>query len=285
MDGFADLSARNLIAAISGSKQPRLARLIFALGIPDVGEETAKVLARALGSVQRVQQAYPQTLLWLPEIGAEVAHEIASFFSDSHNQAVLADLDELGVQASDSGEPDAEFQACTTLAGFIEQFQITGVARTNAQRLAAHFKTLQALFAADWLDLTSVERLSKNAALALQDFIKDAQQREQALALEQQLLDFGMHWNSQRTQVQALAAPLAGQTWVLTGTLERLTRNEAKARLEQLGAKVAGSVSTKTQCVVAGSAAGSKLTKAQELGVSVLDEDEFLARLQQLETQ
>ena len=285
LDGFADLSARNLIAAISGSKQPRLARLIFALGIPDVGEETAKVLARALGSVLRVQQAYPQTLLWLPEIGAEVAHEIASFFADSHNQAVLADLDELGVQASDSGEPDAEFQACTTLAGFIEQFQITGVARTNAQRLAAHFKTLQALFAADWLDLTSVERLSKNAALALQDFIKDAQQREQALALEQQLLDFGMHWNSQRTQVQAWASPLAGQTWVLTGTLERLTRNEAKARLEQLGAKVAGSVSAKTQCVVAGSSAGSKLTRAQELGVSVLDEDEFLARLQQLEAQ
>lgn len=283
LDGFADLSARNLIAAIANSKQPRLARLIFALGIPDVGEETAKVLARALGSLERLQQAYPQTLLWLPEIGAEVAHEIASFFAEAHNQQVMADLAELGVVATDSGEPEAEFQACTTLAGFIEQFQITGVARTSAQRLAEHFKTVEALFAADWLDLTSVERLAKNAALGLQAFLKQEGQRERVLKLEQQLLDFGMHWTSQRAQVQA--APLAGQTWVLTGTLEVLTRNEAKARLEQLGAKVAGSVSAKTACVVAGSAAGSKLTRAQELGVSVLDEAGFLERLGQLEAQ
>ncbi|HZJ91850.1 MAG TPA: NAD-dependent DNA ligase LigA [Thiopseudomonas sp.] len=283
LDGFADLSARNLITAIANSKQPRLARLIFALGIPDVGEETAKVLARALGSLERLQQAFPQTLLWLPEIGAEVAHEIASFFAESHNQAVIADLAELGVQPMDSGEPEAEFQACTTLAGFIEQFQITGVARTSAQRLAEHFKKVDALFAADWLDLTSVERLSKNAALGLQAFLKQEGQRERVLKLEQQLLDFGMHWTSQRAQVQA--APLAGQTWVLTGTLEVLTRTEAKSRLEMLGAKVAGSVSAKTSCVVAGSSAGSKLTRAQELGVNVLDEADFLEKLDQLENQ
>lgn len=283
LDGFADLSARNLITAIANSKQPRLARLIFALGIPDVGEETAKVLARALGSLERLQQAYPQTLLWLPEVGAEVAHEIASFFAESHNQAVIADLAELGVQPMDSGEPEAEFQACTTLAGFIEQFQIAGVARTSAQRLAEHFKKVDALFAADWLDLTSVERLSKNAALGLQAFLKQEGQRERVLKLEQQLLDFGMHWTSQRAQVQA--APLAGQTWVLTGTLEVLTRTEAKSRLEMLGAKVAGSVSAKTSCVVAGSSAGSKLTRAQELGVNVLDEADFLEKLGQLENQ
>lgn len=283
LDGFADLSARNLITAIANSKQPRLARLIFALGIPDVGEETAKVLARALGSLERLQQAYPQTLLWLPEVGAEVAHEIASFFAESHNQAVIADLAELGVQPMDSGEPEAEFQACTTLAGFIEQFQIAGVARTSAQRLAEHFKKVDALFAADWLDLTSVERLSKNAALGLQAFLKQEGQRERVLKLEQQLLDFGMHWTSQRAQVQA--APLAGQTWVLTGTLEVLTRTEAKSRLEMLGAKVAGSVSAKTSCVVAGSSAGSKLTRAQELGVNVLDEADFLEKLDQLENQ
>ena len=72
---------------------------------------------------------------------------------------------------------------------------------------------------------------------------------------------------------------------MLTGTLEQLTREQAKTRLEQLGAKVAGSVSAKTSCVVAGSSAGSKLTKAQELGVSVLDEASFLAKLTQLESQ
>ncbi len=283
LDGFADLSARNLLNAIAGSKRPSLARLIFALGIPDVGEETAKVLARALGSLQRLQQAYPETLLWLPEIGTEVAHEIASFFADSHNQMVLTQLAELDVQAVDEGQPAVEFQACTTFAGFIEQFQITGVARTNAQRLADHFKTLEALFAADWLDLSSIARLSKNTAQAVQDFIKQDAQRQRALQLEQQLIDFGMHWSCQREHVQA--APLAGQTWVLTGGLEQLTREQAKARLELLGAKVAGSVSAKTDCVVAGSSAGSKLTRAQELGVAVLDETEFLARLADLESQ
>lgn len=283
LDGFADLSARNLLNAIAGSKRPSLARFIFALGIPDVGEETAKVLARALGSLQRLQQAYPETLLWLPEIGTEVAHEIASFFADSHNQMVLTQLAELDVQAVDEGQPAVEFQACTTFAGFIEQFQITGVARTNAQRLADHFKTLEALFAADWLDLSSIARLSKNTAQAVQDFIKQDAQRQRALQLEQQLIDFGMHWSCEREHVQA--APLAGQTWVLTGGLEQLTREQAKARLELLGAKVAGSVSAKTDCVVAGSSAGSKLTRAQELGVAVLDETEFLARLADLESQ
>ncbi len=283
LEGFAELSARNLLSAIAGSKQPRLARLIFALGIPDVGEETAKVLARALGSMQRLQQAYPETLLWLPEIGAEVAHEIASFFADSHNQAVIAQLAELGVHASDESQPDVEFQACTTLAGFIEQFQIAGVARTTAQRFAHHFKTLDAFFAADWLTLSTIDRLSKNAAQAVQNFIEQDGQRQRVLQLEQQLIDFGMHWTCQREQVQA--APLAGQTWVLTGTLEVLTREQAKERLEQLGAKVAGSVSAKTSCVVAGSSAGSKLTRAQELGVNVLDEVAFLEKLTKLENQ
>ncbi len=283
LEGFADLSARNLLTAIANSKEPRLARLVFALGIPDVGEETAKVLARALGSIQRLQQAYPQTLLWLPEVGAEVAHEIASFFADEHNQAVIADLAELGVQPTDEGEPDMQFQACATLAGFIEQFHITGVARTGAQRLADHFKTLDALFKADWLELTNIERLSKNAAQAVESFIKQTGQREQALRLEQQLLEFGMHWSCQRQDIQT--APLAGQTWVLTGTLELLTRDQAKARLEQLGAKVAGSVSAKTSCVVAGSSAGSKLTKAFALGLTVLDEAGFLEKLIQLESQ
>lgn len=281
LDGFAELSARNLMSAIDKSKQPSLARLIFALGIPDVGEETAKILARALGSLSRLQQVYPETLLWLPEIGAEVAHEIASFFADEHNQAVLADLAKLGVQAVDEAPPDVEFQACASLAGFIEQFQISGVARTNAQRLAEHFKTLEAFFAADWLALAGVDRLSKNAAQAVAAFIQQAGQRERALQLEQQLLEFGMHWSCQREQRQA--APLAGQTWVLTGTLEMLTRDQAKARLEQLGAKVAGSVSSKTSCVVAGSSAGSKLLRAQELGLPVLDEEAFLAKLVLLE--
>lgn len=283
LDGFAELSAKNLVTAIAASKQPTLARLIYALGIPDVGEETAKILASALGSMQRLQDALPETLLWLPEVGGEVAHEIASFFADSHNQSVLADLAELGVQPRDEGQADAAFQAFTTLSGFIERLHISGVARTNAQRLAEQFKTLEALFAADWLALSTIERLSKNTAQAVLSFITEDGQRERVLQLEQQLLEFGMHWDCQRDNVQSL--PLAEQTWVLTGTLDSLTRQEAKIELEKLGARVTGSVSAKTDGVVAGSNAGSKLTRANELGVLVLNEAEFLDKLAELQSQ
>ncbi|MNY62668.1 DNA ligase [compost metagenome] len=86
-----------------------------------------------------------------------------------------------------------------------------------------------------------------------------------------------MHWQSEKKALAGL--PLAGQTWVLTGTLEAMSRDEGKARLEALGAKVAGSVSAKTHCVVAGPGAGSKLAKAGELGVTVLDEQGFLELL------
>ena len=86
LEGFAELSSKNLLQAIADSKRPTLARFIYALGIPDVGEETAKVLARSLASLERVQRALPQVLTYLPDVGLEVAHEIHSFFSDAHNQ-------------------------------------------------------------------------------------------------------------------------------------------------------------------------------------------------------
>ncbi|MNV99966.1 DNA ligase [compost metagenome] len=89
-----------------------------------------------------------------------------------------------------------------------------------------------------------------------------------------------MHWQSAKKAVEGL--PLAGQTWVLTGSLEVMSRDIAKDKLESLGAKVAGSVSAKTSCVVAGPGAGSKLAKASELGVRVLDEAQFLAELERL---
>src|SRR5690606_26158983 len=105
----------------------------------------------------------------------------------------------------------------------------------------------------------------------------DPQQRQQVLEIEQQLRDFGMHWESPRAQGAEL--PLSGQTWVLTGTLEAFSRDVAKGHLETLGAKVAGSVSAKTHCVVAGPGAGSKLARAEQLGVAVMDEAALLALL------
>jgi len=277
LEGFAELSSKNLLAAIADSRKPTLARFIYALGIPDVGEETAKLLARALGSLERIQRALPEVLTYLPDVGLEVAHEIHSFFIDPHNRQVIADLLERGLQLQEEGELHPEFAACTTLAGFIDKLNIASIAATGAERLAARFQSLEGIIQADWLDLRQVERLNEKAARSLRDFFDDPANAERALAIEAQLRDFGMHWQSEKKQVEGL--PLAGQTWVLTGSLEIMSRDVAKEKLEGLGAKVAGSVSAKTTCVVAGPGAGSKLAKATELGVAVLDEAQFIQRL------
>ncbi|WP_165665110.1 NAD-dependent DNA ligase LigA [Metapseudomonas otitidis] len=280
LEGFADLSTRNLLAAIQDSAKPTLARFIFALGIPDVGEETAKLLARALGSLKRLEQALPEVLTYLPDVGLEVASEIHNFFGDDHNRQVIADLLARGVILQDEGDVSAEFTACASLGGFIDKLNIPGIATTGAEKLAARFGSLQGVIQADWLDLRQVERLNEKAARSLRDFFDEPANREYALRIEAQLLEFGMHWSCERKAVEGL--PLAGQTWVLTGTLEAMSRDQAKDKLEALGAKVAGSVSARTHCVVAGPGAGSKLAKATELGLRVLDEEQFLAELKTL---
>ncbi|WP_313313617.1 NAD-dependent DNA ligase LigA [Stutzerimonas nitrititolerans] len=281
LEGFAEVSSRNLLKSIEASRTPTLARFIYALGIPDVGEETAKLLARALGSLERVGRALPDVLVYLPDVGLEVAHEIHSFFQDTHNQQVIEQLLKRGVQLQEEGDLHPEFAACATLAGLIDKLDIPFIARTGAQRLADRFGSLEAIIGADWLDLRQVERLNEKAARALRDYFDVPENAQRARDVEAQLRDFGMHWQSERKSVEGL--PLAGQTWVLTGTLEAMSRDEAKVQLETLGAKVSGSVSARTSCVVAGPGAGSKLAKANELGLKVLDEPAFLEQLAKLQ--
>ncbi|OHC26689.1 MAG: DNA ligase (NAD(+)) LigA [Pseudomonadales bacterium RIFCSPLOWO2_12_59_9] len=278
LEGFAELSSKNLLTAIENSKKPELARFIYALGIPDVGEETAKVLARSLASLARIKQALPEVLTYLPEVGLEVAYEIHEFFSDAHNRSVIEELEQL-LDIQGQGELGAEFAASTSLAGLLDKLHIASVGPTGAKTLAAKFgESLQKVLEADWLDLR--QALSEKPANAVREFFSVPEHCERALKIEAQLREFGMHWESQKRVVEGL--PLAGQTWVLTGTLEVMSRDQAKAKLESLGAKVSGSVSAKTHCVVAGPGAGSKLAKASELGVAVLDEAGFLQRMQEL---
>jgi DNA ligase (NAD+) len=276
LEGFAKISTNKLLEAIADSRTPSLARFIYALGIPDVGEETAKVLARSLASLARVQQALPEVLTYLPDIGLEVAHEIHAFFEDEHNQNVInALLGECGLRLQDEGELSAEFAASATLGSLIDKLNISSVGPGSAQKLAEKLGTLERIIDADWLDLRQV--LSEKQAGAVRAFFDVPGNAERARAIEAQLTEFGMHWRSERKQVEGL--PLAGQTWVLTGSLEIMSRDVAKEKLESLGAKVSGSVSAKTHTVVAGPGAGSKLTKANELGLPVLDEEAFLKRL------
>ncbi len=172
--------AENLLAAIDASRKTTLPRLLFALGIRDVGESTAKTLARHFGALDRIASASEADLMTAPDVGPVVASRIVAFFAAPHQREVIDLLRARGV-IWDEGEP-----------------------------LGA-------------------------------------------------------------------AGPLLGKTVVLTGGLNALTRDEARERLEALGAKVSGSVSAKTGFVVAGSDAGSKLDKAQQLGIPVLDEAALLA--------
>jgi len=283
LEGFAEVSSNNLLAAIAASRTPSLARFVYALGIPDVGEETAKLLARALGSLARIEKALPEVLTWLPDVGLEVAHEIHSFFGDEHNRTVIGQLLARGVVLQEEGAVHAEFAACASLGELLDKLGIPGIAATGAKKLAEAAGSLEAVIelSQDWLGLKATRGLTEKARQGLREFFADTANAGRARAIEAQLREFGMHWESERKRVAGL--PLAGQTWVLTGTLESMSRDQGKARLEGLGAKVAGSVSAKTACVVAGPGAGSKLARAGELGLKVLDEAAFLELLSQLE--
>jgi len=177
--------AENLLEAIQASKHTTLERFLYALGIRDVGEATAKALARYFGSFDAILAASEEELRGVPDVGPVVASRIGAFFAEPHNREAIAALRAAGV-----------------------------------------------------------------------------------------------HWKEGAPQRNA-EGPLAGQTVVLTGSLVSLSREEAKKKLEALGAKVSGSVSKKTSFVVAGEAAGSKLEKANELGVEIWEEARLMAFLQQ----
>ena len=179
--------AENLVAAIDASRESSLERVLFALGIRDVGESTAKTLARHFGALDPIMSADEEALKQVPDVGPVVATRIAHFFAQPHNREVIAALREAGV-----------------------------------------------------------------------------------------------HWKEGAPR-RASEGPLSGSTVVLTGGLESMSRDEAGARLEALGAKISGSVSKKTTFVVAGEAAGSKLAKAQELGLDIWDEPRLLAYLAEQE--
>jgi DNA ligase (NAD+) len=160
------------------------------------------------------------------------------------------------------------------LPRFIFALGIREVGEATALNLARHFGSWEALARASEQQLLEVADVGPVVADHLAQFF-DSQSSMQVV---EQLREAGVSWPDIDV-VPAQELPLSGQTWVVTGKLESLGRNEAKAHLQTLGARVAGSVSAKTDCVVAGPGAGSKLGKATELGVKLIDEQAFLALL------
>ena len=269
--------AENLVAGIEASKASTLPRFLFALGIPHLGETTARSLAAWLGSLAFVRSTPAVLLQALPDIGAEVARAIATFFEQPGNAEVVDALLDAGIVFADEGPPSAALRERLGLAHLLASLPVDKLGGKSAERLADTYGTLDALLRANasgWAGAGASTAGAENLAAYLAD--------EQALA-ELRAADAAMRRLLDAAPAKAVhaAGPLEGRTVVLTGSLSSMTRDEAGEKLEALGAKVAGSVSKKTHLVVAGEAAGSKLAKAQELGIEVWDEAQLLEFLAQ----
>ncbi len=189
----------------------------------------------------------------------------------------LQALERMGEKSAEKLLAALETSKQTSLARFIFALGIREVGEATALSLARHFGSWEALSAADENQLLAVDDVGPVVADHLRQFFDS----ESSMSVVAQLREAGVTWpDIEVTPEQAL--PLAGQTWVVTGKLEIMGRTEAKQYLQDLGAKVAGSVSSRTTCVVAGPGAGSKLGKATELGIEVIDEAAFVQRLSAL---
>ena len=279
LERMGEKSAANLIEALKASKKMPLSRFLFALGILQIGEETAKALAEAFGDLESIRRAPLLLFLQVPDVGGEVAKAIAAFFAEEHNEKVIDGLLAAGVTPRSNGAPSRRFVDTLTLANFLSSAKtlgmpLGGVGTKTLETLGRHYRHLDALLKAvgDGEDDSGVkagtlEKLAEGLkADNWRKTLQDAQTYADALA-------------AKAPAGGADERPLEGQTWGLTGTLARLTRDQAKQHLEALGAKVSGSVSSKTARVVAGESAGSKLDKARSLDVDVIDEEEFIGFL------
>ncbi|MGL6045509.1 MAG: helix-hairpin-helix domain-containing protein, partial [Vogesella sp.] len=269
--------AENLIDAIAASKTPPLARCLFALGIRHVGESTAKTLADWLGSLDHIRQAPRAVLAALPDIGGVVADAIAEFFAEAQNEAVIDALLAAGVTPTGQQAPRAQLHDKLAAAKLYARLGVPRLTEVRAQQLAALQPDIAALAAMPRVDIIQLV-LPAEVVNALADWLDVAANRaalQQLAAYRDALLA-----QTPAEEVTKLNEAVAGKTFVLTGTLPTMGRDQAKALVEAAGGKVSGSVSKKTHYVVAGAEAGSKLDKALELGITVLDEAGLLALLQ-----
>lgn len=207
-------------------------------------------------------------------VDREQIHTPADLFKLDLN--ILMRLERMGAKSAENALNSLEKAKKTTLARFIFALGIREVGEATALNLANHFKTLEAIQQATLEQLREVDDVGDVVANRIYLFWREPHN----LAVVQDLIAQGVHWEAVEVKT-AEDNPLKGKTVVLTGTLTTMGRDQAKALLQQLGAKVSGSVSAKTDFVIAGESAGSKLSKAQELGVRILSEEDFTKFLQE----
>ncbi|WAC61424.1 NAD-dependent DNA ligase LigA [Brevundimonas sp. SL130] len=268
-DGYGETSIRNLIAGIDARRVISLDRFLFGLGIRDIGEQTSIVLARAF-------ETWPALKTACLQAASGVSSDAWTALASAHavSPRVLTLMAEATPPAADPW-PEATMDMKISQA-------FPGMAAPARRSLATMVQ--------DWSGLVELARVAREegpseilnqiagvtgvgpvAALALAHFFHEPHNLQVVAALEAELTQI---LDAERPKSDT---PVAGKTVVFTGALERFTRDEAKARAESLGAKVSGSVSKKTDYLVAGPGAGSKLKDAEKHGVQVLTEDEWLA--------
>jgi DNA ligase (NAD+) len=220
----------------------------------------------------------PSPLLKLvPDIGDEVARAIDAFFEQPGNQKVIDDLLARGVEIRDMHPPSAKLRTALALENVLARAGIPKLTPKRAGQLAAAFDSFDAVANASVHAMVEAG-LPREAA----ESVHGALHGQEGRALGKRIAHALCALQEATAQARATAAgPLEGHTVVLTGTLSSLTRDEARDRLEALGAKVSGSVSKKTSFVVAGEAAGSKLEKAQQLEIEIWDEAKLKGFLHQ----
>ncbi|MFC0254517.1 NAD-dependent DNA ligase LigA [Massilia consociata] len=265
--------AENLLGAIAASKHPPIERLLFALGIRHVGESTAKTLADWLGRFELVRQAPAALLRVLPDIGGTVAEAIAEFFAEEKNQREIDALLAAGVAPQGEHPPRAQLREKLEEVNLLAALGIPKLTEPRARQLLGAGQTLDSLA---HLNVFGVFGLPANVAAALEEWMATPGNRDRLAALARLRAEL-----LAQLPEAAVAAegPMTGKTFVLTGTLPTMSRDAAGAMIAAAGGKVSGSVSKKTSYVVAGAEAGSKLAKAEELGVAILDEAGLLALL------
>jgi DNA ligase (NAD+) len=278
-EGFGETSAKKLYDAIDKASTQPLDRFLNALGVRHIGETNALLLARHFGSLEALQEAVakaaeqrpgdayrrlenvagvgPGALAKLLDAAPELSTKAAG-----ESDALEDQLGEIELPA-DNGKKPSRLNK-TSRAALAAEFGDWSTFRREAQAAAKHRP------GEDLIALASINGFGEVAAEALVDFFAEKHNREVVRALLAKVTVTPLK------MADTSGSPVADKTVVFTGTLEKMTRDEAKAQAQALGAKVSGSVSKKTDYVVAGPGAGSKLADAEKLGVKVLSEDEWL---------
>ncbi|MGH8225114.1 MAG: NAD-dependent DNA ligase LigA [Gammaproteobacteria bacterium] len=277
LEGYAELSASNLVRAIGARRKLPFARFLNAIGIPEIGEVGAKQLARLLGKLEHLRDCPAEVLACFDGIGLTVGRLVEEFFADDNSRGALDSFFESDTGFSlEETAPTSEAYAAVSFGKLIDNLGIERLGTKTAAQIGDQLKRFSDLEEFAEEPETTI-KLSAPARHGLNALLSNDENCERIRAIDRWLERTGIHsGNTSKNRAQSSAGKLNGKTFVLTGTLDAMTRDEAKERIEEQEGKVTGSVSRLTDYVVAGADPGSKLSKASDLDVAILDETAFL---------